>query len=156
LGTVPSAANASTASTAGTADALAAMEPTRLVGASGQSPFLDGSNSLTEGKFKFGPVGFYKDHEGIVHLTGAVKVGKEGTLKGLIFALPPGYRPASGVTEVFPGLEKSVVFIFGSNYAVAGQDLSGDVYMPGVEGKPEVLSGNHGSGLKAKSESESR
>jgi hypothetical protein len=138
LGTVPTA---SSAATAGTANALAAMEPTRLVGASGQPPFLDGSSNLSGGEFKFGPVGFYKDHEGIVHLTGVVKVGTEGTLKGLIFSLPPGYRPASGVAETALGLEKTVIFIFGSNMVIAGTDLSGDLFVPGGEGKSEILSG---------------
>ncbi len=42
LGTVPSATNATTA---GTANSLAALEAVRLVGASGQPPFLDGSKN---------------------------------------------------------------------------------------------------------------
>ncbi len=82
------------------------MEPVHLVGASGQPPFLDRSRNITEEwPFKFAPVGYYKDHDGIVHLTGAAKLGTEGTVKGLIFQLPSGFRPASGGAEVFLGLE---------------------------------------------------
>ena len=141
LGTVPSA---NTAATAGTANALSPMEPTRLVGASGQPPFLDGSsNSPAEGPFKIQPVGFYKDHEGVVHLTGLAIVGKEkNPVEGLIFTLPPGYRPASGTLEVFMGLEKSVIFVFGSNTVIGGTDVSGDVLREGEEKTPALLSGD--------------
>jgi hypothetical protein len=144
LGTVPTATNASTATTAGTANALAAMEPTRLVGASGQPPFLDGSSNLpAEGPFKFQPVGFYKDHEGIVHLSGVASVGKEESpIHGLLFTLPPGYRPASGVVEAFRGFEeKKTIFVFGSNVVVVGHDLSGDVFTSAASEKAELLSG---------------
>ncbi len=140
LGTVPSA---NTAATAGTANALAPMEPTRLVGALGQPPFLDGSINAPAGELgKLGPVGFYKDHEGVVHLTGQAVVGTEtNPSPNLIFSLPPGYRPASGVTEVFTGFDKSVTFIFGSNVVIGGHDLSGDVLYEGEKGLPEILSG---------------
>jgi len=141
LGTVPSA---NTATTAGTANALAPMEPTRLVGASGQPPFLDGANNVPPGGgLKFQPIGFYKDHEGIVHLSGAAQVGKEeNPVHGLLFTLPPGYRPASGVVEAFHGFEKeTLLFVFGSNVTVAGHDLSGDVYTTALSEKAEVLSG---------------
>jgi hypothetical protein len=140
LGTVPSA---NAAATAGTANALAPMEPTRLVGASGQPPFLDGSSNFSEAApFKLQPVSFYKDHEGVVHLTGTAKVGAEtNPVPGLIFTLPPGFRPASGITEIYTGIEKTAIFIFGSNTVIAGHDLSGDVFTEGAEGKPEFLSG---------------
>jgi hypothetical protein len=139
LGTVPSA---NTAATAGTANALAPMEPTRLVGATGQPPFLDGATNYSGGPFKFGPVGFYKDHDGIVHLTGIAKVGTEGSIKGLIFTLPPGYRPASGGTEAFLGLKETTVFIFGSSTVLEGHDFSGDVLVvPFKEGEATLLGG---------------
>jgi hypothetical protein len=142
LGTVPSAAsaaNATTATTAGSANALSPIEPTHIVGASGQPPFLDGSSNVgAEGPFKFQPAGFYKDHEGIVHLRGVVKAGPT---EPLIFTLPPGFRPASGAAEVFPGLEKSVVFVFGSNEVIGSQDVSGDIFVTGEAGKPAILSG---------------
>ncbi len=145
LGTVPSATAASTANsatTAGTANALAAMEPTRLVGASGQPSYLDGSSSISSGPpFNFQPVGFYKDHEGIVHLTGTAKVGTEGTTKGLIFTLPPGFRPAAGMIEVFAGYEGSVADVFGSNVTIGGTNLEGDVLTSQKEGKAAPLSG---------------
>lgn len=108
--------SANTAATAGTANALAPVEPTRLVGASGQPPFLDGSSSYTStvpfGKLQ--PVGFYKDHDGVVHLEGVGVPGKEeNPIKGLLFQLPPGDRPASGTTQLFANGE-SQVLIFGS------------------------------------------
>jgi hypothetical protein len=147
LGTVPSATAASTANTAttaGTANALAAMEPTRFVGASGQPPFLDGSSNVPGGGgLKFQEVGFYKDHEGVVHLTGAAKVGKESNpVAGLLFTLPPGDRPTSGDIEAFRGLEeKTIIFIFGSNVTAAGHDLSGDVFTTTPSEKTELLAG---------------
>ncbi len=143
LGTVPSAGSASTATTAGTANALSAMEPTRHVGASGQPPFLDGATSFPEKVgIKFQAVGFYKDHEGIVHLTGIAEVGKEEKpVHGLLFTLPPGYRPTSGVTEVLPGSGSSGVYVFGSNVTFEGHDLSGDVFSTAASESPAFLSG---------------
>ncbi len=155
LGTVPSATTASTANTAttaGTANALAAMEPTHLVGASGQPGFLDGSSNIPlEGSpFKFQPVGFYKDHDGIVHLTGVVKIGKGTTpIPDLIFTLPPGFRPASGVVELVLGHETTSVLIVGSNVSISGQDLSGDVAISG--GKAEELAVLSGVTFRAES-----
>jgi hypothetical protein len=127
LGTVPSA---STAATAGTANALAAMEPTRLVGASGQPPFLDGSSNFTEPNpfGKLPPVGFFKDHDGVVHLEGVGKPGtEEHPIKGLIFQLPSGDRPASGVTQLLDigGVE---LLVFGSNVSLEGKNVEGDVF----------------------------
>ena len=88
LGTVPSATtaatattatSANTATTAGTANALAALEPAHLVGAAGQPPFLDGASNAgaVAGGINFQSVGFYKDHDGIVHLRGVAIVGSE-------------------------------------------------------------------------------
>ena len=107
LGTVPSATNASHASSADnanhaavadSANAVAAPEATHLVGAAGEPPFLGGSANFALPEVHFQPAGFYKDREGIVHLQGLVRVG-EGA-EGAIFALPVGYRPASG-TVIF-------------------------------------------------------
>ncbi len=133
LGTVPSATSASTANTAttaATANALAAMEPTHFVGASGQPPFLDGSSSVTEPtEFgKLAPVGFFKDHDGVVHLEGVAKPGtEEHPIKGLIFQLPTGDRPASGVTQLLDiaGVE---LLVFGSNVSLEGKNVEGDVF----------------------------
>ncbi len=151
LGTVPSATtatSANTATTASTANALAAMEPTRLVGASGQPPFLEGSSNFpVEGApFKFQPVGFYKDHDGVVHLTGVAQIGKEEKpIPGLLFTLPPGFRPASGTVElqITEGpKEKATVLIVGSNVSVEGRELGGDVVVSaGKSGEAAILSG---------------
>ncbi len=84
-------------------------------GARNQPPFLDGSlNRPPTAGLNFQAIGFYRDHEGIVHLQGIATVGKEEKpVKGLIFQLPPGFRPASGVVEAFPGLNESDVFVLG-------------------------------------------
>jgi hypothetical protein len=100
LGTVPNARHASTADTAtnashaSSADAaqtLAAPEAFHGVGAAGQPGF---QHSWTNHGFSADePAGFYKDHEGIVHLQGQVVAGAPGTT---IFQLPAGDRPDSG------------------------------------------------------------
>jgi hypothetical protein len=144
LGTVPSASNATTATTAGTASALTPPEAIRLVGASGQPPFLDGSaNYPPESGVTFRSVGFYKDHEGIVHLEGLATVGKEeNPIEGLVFTLPPGYRPASGSVQTFPNVEsEETVVIFGSNVTYAGKNLEGDVYVTAGKESTASLSG---------------
>ena len=146
LGTVPSATNAATANTAttaSTANALAALEPAHLVGASGQPPFLDGSSNLPPtGGLNYQSIGFYKDHDGIVHLRGAALIGKEeNPVKGLIFQLPPGFRPASGVLEAFPGINETDIFVFGSNDTALGKNIEGDVISTTEGGEPAVLSG---------------
>ncbi len=138
LGTVPSATNASsatTATTAGTANALAPPEAIRFVGAPGQPPFLGGSSNIgTAESFNYTPAGFYKDHDGIVHLEGVVNVGKESENEGSIFQLPPGYRPASGATQAFRSGE-DLFYVFGSNVTIEGHNLEGDVYSQEQEGQ---------------------
>ncbi len=151
LGTVPSATNtatantatANTAITASTANALAAMEPVRIVGASGQPPFLDGSsNAPSVGGLTFQTVGFYKDHDGVVHLRGIAELGKEEKpVKGIIFQLPPGFRSASGVLESFPGINETDIFVFGSNVVAEGKNVEGDVLSTGEEGTATALAG---------------
>jgi hypothetical protein len=109
LGTVPSAASAASAGTANTAtnavhagradsaalaDSIPPAEQAHLVGAPGEPGFEGGSSNLPgERGIVFQPVGFYKDHDGIVHLQGIAAVGEGGSLPGLIFRLPPGFRP---------------------------------------------------------------
>jgi hypothetical protein len=143
LGMVPSASNATTANTAttaATANALAAMEPTHLVGTSGQPSFQSGSSNYSEASEfgKFPPVGFFRDHDGIVHLEGLAKTGKEAPTPGVIFTLPPGFRPASGTTQIYPTEENGVVIIFGSKVSIGGMNLEGDVL---VTSKDAFLSG---------------
>ena len=118
LGTVPSA------SVANTANALAPMEATHLVGAPNEPGFEGGSSNVgAAGPFKLNPVGFYKDHSGVVHLEGVAKVGPEG----FIFTLPPGFRPASGTLALFEPLEEGDVLVFGSNLNIEGFSFDGKV-----------------------------
>jgi hypothetical protein len=141
LGTVPSA---TTATTAGTANALSAPEPFRIVGSAGQPPFLDGTaNRPPEEGVTFRPVGFYKDHEGIVHLEGMAKAGEgESPIEGLLFQLPPGYRPAPGTDLVFPNVEnEETISVLGSNLVSNGRNLEGDVVANGGKGTIVTLSG---------------
>jgi hypothetical protein len=85
LGTVPSASHAGSADTATTASSLVAPEPIHVIGASGEPGFENGFVAIsTQG------VGFFKDHECIVHLSGAI----EGMSGKIAFTLPPGYRPS--------------------------------------------------------------
>ena len=117
LGTVPSATHAASADTA---SALPPVEATHIVGGPGEPGFLAGSSSETNSGLSgisFKPVGFYKDHEGIVHLQGRAKVGASD---GRIFSLPPGYRPASGVLLAF------VVYCSNNLGGSCAQDSEGD------------------------------
>lgn len=148
LGKVPSAG---AADTAGTASALTALEATHVVGAAGQPGFLDGTiNRPPEEGVNFPPAGFYKDHEGIVHLQGFVTVGTGASpIEGLVFSLPPGFRPAAGVSLVFPNVEDNEeVSVLGSNTSVAGKDLSGDIFANA--GKETIITLN---GITFKAES---
>ena len=139
LGTVPSANSANTANTAGTANALSPLEATHLVGAPGEPGFENGSfNFPGEGGVSFNPVGFYKDHEGIVHLQGIAK-GGSSTGVASVFTLPAGFRPAAGKLIVLEQLNESAVIIAGSNTNLSGVDLSGKVV--GAEEEPVVLDG---------------
>lgn len=141
LGTVPSATNSTNASSA---NALAAPEAMHIVNAPGQPPFEGGSINLSLPMVSgLPPAAFYKDKEGIVHLEGIVKVGKEvifGTLIP-IFTLPPGFRPANGVLQVFPtGSPGSTgAVIAGTNSSDQGHFLSGNVL--GTKESELVLSG---------------
>ncbi len=135
LGTVPSAT---------TASALTALEAVHVVGAAGQPGFLDGTITRPpEEGVTFPPVGFYKDHEGIVHLQGLATVGNgESPIDGLLFTLPPEYRPAPGVSLTFPNVEdEETISVLGSNVSAAGKDLSGDVYATAGKGTIASLNG---------------
>jgi hypothetical protein len=131
LGTVPSA---------NLANGFSSTEAVHLVGAPGEPPFLDGSSNAPSepGGFNFQPVGFFKDHEGVVHLEGVGIGGETAPPGNELFQLPAGYRPASGVTQVF-GIESGLpVYVFGSNVNISGFTLDGIVYAPEGAG---VLSG---------------
>ena len=118
LGTVPSAA---------LANALPAPEALHVVGAPGEPPFEGGSGPPPpSGPVSFNQVGFWKDHDGVVHLQGAALVGP--SVPGVVFTLPPGFRPASG--RVFAwnlGQEANEALIVGSNVTVEGVVLDGKV-----------------------------
>ncbi len=145
LGTVPSATNAAHATLA---DSIPPAEATHLVGAPGEPSFQAGSSNFGSTElFNLQPVGFYKDHEGIVHLQGLAKVGVTGPLAGVIFFLPPGYRPASksilifnvfcsgeaGSCETDEGGDEegyNEMLIAGSNVSEPGITLDGAVISP--------------------------
>lgn len=118
LGTVPSA---------NVSNGLAPLEATHLVGAPGEPGFENGYfNYPGEGGISFNPVGFYKDHEGIVHLQGIAK-GPASPSLPIVFTLPPGFRPASGKLIELQQIEESTVIIAGSNIVLSGTDISGKV-----------------------------
>jgi len=148
LGTVPSAQSATTAATA---SSLTPPEPLRLVGSAGQPQFLDGTaNFPPENGVNFRPVGFYKDHEGIVHLEGMARVGSgEDPIEGLLFKLPPGYRPAAGADLVFPNVEEEeTISVLGSNVVSEGHNLEGDVF---ASGRRETIVALNGITFRAES-----
>ena len=118
VGKVPSAA------VADTANGLAPLEPLHLVGAAGEPEFAEGAGNigLLAPDTLSQPVGFYKDRGGIVHLEGFAQGGKDG----FVFTLPPGYRPQSGITQIFETGE-ALILIFGSNITIGGEDVSGKV-----------------------------
>jgi hypothetical protein len=138
LGTVPAATSAATAS------ALTPLEAVHVVGAAGQPSFLDGTiNRPPEEGVSFPPAGFYKDHEGIVHLQGFVEVGSgEDPIEGLVFSLPPGFRPGNGLSLVFPNVEDyEEVSVLGSSVTSGGKDLSGDIFANARHGAIVSLNG---------------
>lgn len=129
----------STVPSASLANSLSPLEATHLVGAPGEPAFESGSSNYpAEGGLSFNPVGFYKDHEGIVHLQGIAKVGKGAPITS-VFTLPAGFRPASGKALFLEQLEGAQALIFGSNTVLSGFDLSGKVI--GEEEGASVLDG---------------
>ncbi len=108
------------------------------MGNPGQPPFINGSNvpgdALEEGGVtgvSFRSIGFYKDHEGIVHLEGDALVGDAAPYP-IVFALPPGFRPAPKTVITFPNIEgEQVISIDGSGVVEEGHDYSGSVVLSG-------------------------
>jgi hypothetical protein len=142
LGTVPAATQASSATTATTANALSAPEAIHVVNQPGQPAFEGGSENGNAPGINLGPAAsFYKDKEGVVHLEGIVKVGKEKTGSDVrLFTLPPGFRPANGVIQIFiPGEPGSAFLIGGTGANAEGHSLSGVI--AGNEGATIVLNG---------------
>jgi hypothetical protein len=119
LGTVPSAQ---------VANGLSGAEAVHVVGAPGEPPFAPGGSGLPAfATIPLTPVGFYKDHEGVVHLEG---IGKSEGEPPIVFALPPGDRPPSGKAQLF-GAGSGPVFVAGSNVSSEGKDISGAVIVTG-------------------------
>jgi hypothetical protein len=117
LGTVPSS---------GVANSLSPLETVHLVGAAGEPAFEGGSHNFgSTGPFTLNSVGFYKDHEGIVHLQGIAETGK--TSPAFVFTLPPGFRPAAGKTIIIEQIKEGGAFMFGGSTNVMGIDLSGKI-----------------------------
>jgi hypothetical protein len=98
------------------------------------------------------PVGFWKDHEGVVHLQGIAQVGKGGSSTIVpIFTLPPGYRPAPGAIIIQAPAGDSAAAIIGGSSTVLSSgginvDLSGK-----VAGTEEELSALDGITFRAES-----
>jgi hypothetical protein len=131
LGTVPSAS---------VANALTPLEATHIVGNPGEPGFENGAHNIpSTGEIPLLPVGFYKDHEGIVHLQGVAEVGKSSSGVATVFTLPPGFRPAAGKAAIFEQLTEATAIVFGGSTNISGFELSGKVL--GNEENPIVLEG---------------
>jgi hypothetical protein len=131
LGTVPAASHANSADTA---SALSPPEASHIIGASGEPGFENGSGNTTLAGVNYGLARFYKDKEGVVHLAGAVTVGKEGSsFLVKMFTLPPGFRPANGIFEIFPPGKELGVVVTGANASFEGVFENGAVLAPKEE-----------------------
>ena len=131
LGTVPSA---------NVANSLSPLEATHIVGNPGEPGFENGAHNIpSSGLVPLLPVGFYKDHEGIVHLQGVAEVGKNPSGVATVFTLPPGFRPTPGHAAIFEQLTEATAIIFGGSTNITGIELSGKVL--GNEENPIVLEG---------------
>jgi hypothetical protein len=127
LGTVPSA---------NVASSLSPLEAVHLVGNPGEPAFENGAHNFPASPpFSFGSVGFYKDHEGIVHLQGIAETGT--TSPSFVFTLPPGFRPAAGKAIVIEQVKGAGAYVFGGSTNFEGIDLSGKIL--GLETKKPVV-----------------
>jgi hypothetical protein len=123
-GTQVNASTLGTVPVANLANSLAPPEAVHLVGGAGQPGFLNKWQNPPGGPPGFNPVGFYKDHEGVVHLQGLAVGGEENKA---LFQLPPGFRPGPGKVVAEPALctglpcagnPSQPVLIFGSNISL--------------------------------------
>jgi hypothetical protein len=116
-----------TVPSANVANSLAPMEATHIVGAPGQPAFEGGSSNWPPGvAVGINPVGFYKDHDGVVHLQG-VAVAGPGPGIVPIFTLPAGFRPAPGKLAIFEQSLEDAAVVAGANTFLETADLSGRV-----------------------------
>lgn len=145
LGTVPSARTATTASTAGVAStanvantasiakSLTPSEPWHLVGAPGEPKF---SGTWFSVGTSYGPVSFYKDQTGVVHLKGVAGNAVPGEE---VFKLPAGFRPDPSTFIAFPVLctcSEDKLEISGSDGEVRVVGAT-SVYLEGITFKAE-------------------
>jgi hypothetical protein len=98
IGTVPSAANAGHAATADTATrATTAGRAESVPGPEALHVVTNFENGCSaSGTENLGPVGFYKDAFGEVHLVGSIFCGTADTDA---FVLPPGFRPTTEILQ---------------------------------------------------------
>jgi hypothetical protein len=71
---------------------IRALESVHLVGAAGEPAFENGW--ATFGTGLLGSIGFYKDRQGLVHLTGAAAHATTNGCGSILFTLPAAYRPS--------------------------------------------------------------
>jgi hypothetical protein len=108
------------------ANSIPPAEATHLVGAPGEPTFENGAaNAGALSGLHLNSAGFFKDHEGIVHLEGIVKPTSSEVKT--IFTLPVGDRPAPGSVLIFQTGPTGGVVIGGANTAIESTDLSGKV-----------------------------
>jgi hypothetical protein len=128
-----------TVPSANVANSLAPMEATHIVGAPGQPAFEGGSSNWPPGvAVGINPVGFYKDHDGVVHLQGVALVGKGASIVS-IFTLPAGFRPGAGKLAIFEQSLEDAAVVGGTGASLESIDLSGKV--AGVEEEIANLDG---------------
>jgi hypothetical protein len=124
LATVPAAV---TAGTANLATQLSPPEDLHVIGALGEPDFKLGCGPL--GESPSNPVGFYKDHEGIVHLHGAYSCD---TARMVAFNLPPGYRPGTRKSTL-----QAIACLGGDNCTVSNTtmvEVAGTGFSPDLDG----------------------
>jgi hypothetical protein len=123
---------ANTANTANVANSLAPPEAVHIVGSPGQPGFEGGSSNITVSGLGaiVNPVGFWKDHDGVVHLQGIAETGNAISIDP-IFTLPPGFRPTPTKIMIFPGTlsatEPTAALIAGESTVIEGVNLSDKV-----------------------------
>lgn len=120
--------DAATAQTAAVAEGLTDNEAFREVGTAGEPPFQGGWGNFGLGRTS---VGFFKDHQNIVHLKGSL----DGANGGVAFTLPAEYRPnATLLAAAGSGSNTSSQVTIGSNGAVTVFCAGGTCGSVGLDG----------------------